>query len=409
MDKFLIFTGQKGTNEESSDDEDFGLDVSSMSIISSESSDSEFETFHKKDTMKLFMSGMESIRSQSMTALAESKKGQTEFFNKDESQLKLASEVLFDNLVVKRKKEDLNLKRELENMDTFECKYGDKSIIFFNAEKNYVKSTHGFLKVKPRLFLSILFRFLISNIEVGISLCLILNQVINGAFDNIFILGILFFLIIPETHRGSTKWWKVLFLCYLLKCSLKYVSKLFLLNWGSGVEGMIQSSAFESSFSFSLKYPINMIILIFGNVSYSSDVLMVVLIFFLTLVLESRGFSETKLFKYEDPGSCTARICLNENKNVIFNNYAKFLLYKNDIQNDWLHSYLKKYEKDRGKAILRNYSLDLIKQKIHLSLIYDIFRKEFNRHLMTYLKRTRNDLQKATTQNMDNFYWRNFS
>jgi hypothetical protein len=44
-----------------------------------------------------------------------------------------------------------------------------------------------------------------------------------------------------------------------------------------------------------------------------------------------------------------------------------------------------------------------------LSLIADVFRKEFNRHLMTYLKRTRNDLQKAIPENLDNFFWRNFS
>jgi hypothetical protein len=155
--------------------------------------------------------------------------------------------------------------------------------------------------------------------------------VINGAFDNIFILGILFFLILPETHRGSTKWWKLLFLCFLLKCSLKYVSKLFLLNWGQGIEGVVLTSEFEQSFSFSLHNPINMIILIFRNVSYSSDVIMVVMIFFLMLVLENKGFSETKLFEYEDPGSCTARICLNQNKNVIFNNEAKFLIYKNNL------------------------------------------------------------------------------
>lgn len=171
------------------------------------------------------------MRNSSSQALFESSKGQTEFFNKEDLSLKLASNVLFDNLTMKRKKEDLNLKRELENLDTFECKYGERSIIFFNVEKNYVKQTHGFLKVKFGTFFSMLMEFIVSNFELLISLCLILNQVINGAFDNIFILGVLFFLILPESHRGSTKWWKFLFLAFLLKCSLKYVSKLFLLNW----------------------------------------------------------------------------------------------------------------------------------------------------------------------------------
>jgi hypothetical protein len=127
------------------------------------------------------------------------------------------------------------------------------------------------------------------------------------------------------------------------------------------MEGVILNSDHEASFSFSLHNPINMIILIFGNVSYNSDVFMVVCIFLLTLVLENKGFSRTALFEYEDPGSCTARICLNEDKNLIFNSSAKFLMYKNSLQNDWLHSYLRKYESDRGRAILRNYSLDLIK------------------------------------------------
>ena len=129
----------------------------------------------------------------------------------------------------------------------------------------------------------------------------------------------------------------------------------------------------------------------------------------LTLVLQNKGFSQTMLFQYEDPGSCSARICLNQNKNTIFDSNAKFFMYKNTLQNEWLSNYLKKYEKDRGKLILRNYGLDLIKQKIHLSLIHDLFRKEFNRHLIVYLKRTRNDLYAALPDKITNFNWRNFS
>ena len=241
-----------------------------------------------------------------------------------------AADVLFQNLTVKRKKEDLNLKRELENMDTFECKYGDKSIIFFNVEKNYVKQTHGFLKVKPKLFFEMFLKYLLSNFELIISFCLILSQVINGAFDNIFILGVLFFMILPETHRGSTKWWKFLFLAFLMKCSLKYLSKLFILNLGGSLD-VNSILDFENILSFKLGNPVNMIILMFGGVNYNSDVFMVIMIFFLTMLLENKGFSETSLFKYEDPGSCTARICLNQNKNLIFNNKAKFLMYKNSL------------------------------------------------------------------------------
>lgn len=155
--------------------------------------------------------------------------------------------------------------------------------------------------------------------------------------------------------------------------------------------------------------PVNLINLVFGNFSYVRDVFMLVSIFVLNMVLEKKGFSETLQFEYEDPGSCTARICLNNDKHIIFDTNAKMIMYQNSLQNDWVVSYLKDYELSTGKPILRNYNLDLIKQRIHVRLIYDVFRKEFNRHLITYIKRTRNDHHHAMPENLTDFYWRNFS
>jgi len=136
---------------------------------------------------------------------------------------------------------------------------------------------------------------------------------------------------------------------------------------------------------------------------------MLVSIFLLNMILEKKGFSETLQFEYEDPGSCTTRLCLNNDKHIIFDTNSKMVMYENSLQNDWIVSYLKSYEQRTGKPILRNYNLDLIKQRIHVRLIYDVFRKEFNRHLITYIKRTRNDHHQAIPDNIRDFFWRNFS
>ena len=53
-------------------------------------------------------------------------KGLADFSNKEENQLNQASDILFGELVKDRKLENLDIKRELENADTFECKYGEK-------------------------------------------------------------------------------------------------------------------------------------------------------------------------------------------------------------------------------------------------------------------------------------------
>lgn len=70
------------------------------------------------------------------------------------------------------------------------------------------------------------------------------------------------------------------------------MSKLFLLNWGEILPGMVaNANSMTSGFNFSLKNPINVVILLFGNVDYGSDVFIVITIFMLTLVLQNKGFS----------------------------------------------------------------------------------------------------------------------
>jgi hypothetical protein len=46
MGRFLKITNQLNEGEEYSEDDDLGIDMSSMSIISSDSSESEFGAFH---------------------------------------------------------------------------------------------------------------------------------------------------------------------------------------------------------------------------------------------------------------------------------------------------------------------------------------------------------------------------
>lgn len=124
----------------------------------------------------------------------------------------------------------MNLRNQLENAEVFRCMYRHHNVMFFNIERNYLKESRGFFELKVKLLLEIMAKWLISNFEAVISLFLVMNQLISGAIDNFFILGILIFRILPEVHLGNSKWWRVMFITFLFKCTLKYTSYLFIIN-----------------------------------------------------------------------------------------------------------------------------------------------------------------------------------
>lgn len=394
--RFLHTTNQVNEEDEEDDDDDFmEADMSSLSVISSRSSESGYAQIRKTKRMSIF------LKKDFVTANDEDEsKVIDKLKNKEKKSLAKASNLIFNELIAQRERgqDDLFLKKELENMDTFECKYGKRRIVFFNLETNFLKKTKGFMKVSLRLILGCLIKFLISNFEIVVSIALLVHQLMHGAFENLIILGILFFFILTEVHRGYNYWWRILFFCFLIKCFCKYSSKIY-------IEG--QNGDADKQFNF--YQPMNILLLLFGNVEYITDVFCLILIFFLLQILKRKGFAHQRMFEYEDPGSCTARIILNEYKVDIYDNEAKFLMYKNELQNAYLLEKLKRMERKDTLGTYRNYRLDLIKQRIYLSILHDLFKKEFMNQMIIYLKRTRNDMLKATKENINHFMWRNFS
>ena len=62
---------------------------------------------------------------------------------------------------------------KLTTVEQFDCSFGIHNISFTNVSNDIVKKTKGFTTIKPRRFISMLSRFLITNFEVIVSCILI--------------------------------------------------------------------------------------------------------------------------------------------------------------------------------------------------------------------------------------------
>ena len=415
MEKFLEKTNQvyqvakDSSDEDKKSDSDQSLRIPSLTSIErgeDESfSDENGDTSRERvDSMrltniakrKLMTSVADSIfRNRGFSRLGRSSRKRDEGLEmKDKEMLRKATDVLMDGICRKREEENLNLMKMLENTNTFECTYGKRKIMFFNLETNYMRMTRGMLSFKWSVLFKLLFRWVMSNYEMIVSIILIINQIIIGAFENFIILGILFFFILPEVSYGFSRWWKIIYLLFLIKCCCKYLSLIYL------IQDQTNHDHFEMS------NPINVLILLFGDTRFMPDVYCLILIFFLLQLLKSTGVDDKRLIDFEDTGSCTARLVVNSKKDTIYTDKSNMLLYKNDLQSQYV---LKRLKRKQENVSLRNFKFDLIKQKIHLGLLSEVFRKEFTKHMITYLKRTRNNIFKASKKNRESFHWRNFS
>ena len=218
---------------------------------------------------------------------------QVEESTKDKSDLKKASNLLHSILLHDTKAEELN-KAENEFML---CNFGLYRVKFFNLSKNMVKESSGYQVLRLSILIKMISQFLTTRLEYVVALSIIFLQIYIGGLENFFIIGIIFFCILIETHHGSSKWWTFLFNIYLAKCTVAYMH-----------ENLFSQSSGEAKKHSEGRFLYSVMMLLIGTPDYAVDAFILISIFMLNQVLRMRGFSESYLVEFEDPGSCIARV-----------------------------------------------------------------------------------------------------
>lgn len=308
-----------------------------------------------------------------------------------------ASNILLERLTNDSERK-FSITSEMKNVDSFECAFGDMRVIFYDVSNNFINETNGYVTLKLMVILTLVYRSIITNLEMVASIIIIFMQVINGALENVIVLGIVFFLILAESSRGNARWWRVLYIIIMAKCTIKFMAFLFMKDLRN------------SSKDFSIINPLNPMIVIFGTLNYQSDIFCLLLIFVLLQVLSIRGFSERKAMSFEDPGTAISRLLLSRSLNRVFDDPTKHIMCQNNIENEFIMKNTEMAESLGKKSTKRVfYKLDFIKQRIQGTVLQEYFRKEFIKNLKIYTKRVRNDIFWASEENIDSFQWRNFS
>lgn len=220
-----------------------------------------------------------------------------EYEKKDEEDLRLGANLLFSILNQERKASD----NSYLDSEVMICNFGSQRVEFFNLKNNITKRSRGLQKLSLRLILRLITELLLSRLELIVSFLIIFIQIYKGGIENFFILGIIFFLILIETHHGSSKWWNLIFYIYLVKCTIVYIVHNFNKQFANG----------KISFDSPILVFFSTIMEVFmGTPMYEFDAVCMLSVFILNQVLKLRGYSEKYLIEYEDPGSCIARVRL---------------------------------------------------------------------------------------------------
>jgi hypothetical protein len=220
---------------------------------------------------------------------------EVEYEKKDEDDLRLGANLLFSILNQERKASD----NSYLDSEVMICNFGSQRVEFFNLKNNITKRSRGLQKLSLRLIVRLITELLLSRLELIVSFLIIFIQIYKGGIENFFILGIIFFLILIETHHGSSKWWNLIFYIYLVKCTIVYIVHNFNKQFANG----------KISFDSHVLVFFSTIMEVFmGTPMYEFDAVCMLSVFILNQVLKLRGYSEKYLIEYEDPGSCIARV-----------------------------------------------------------------------------------------------------
>lgn len=214
--------------------------------------------------------------------------------DKLDEDLVAAAEILLDNILkdknIFQRTSVGSFNSEFKKKGFVKCKYGRLKVILYNISNDQLFKTKGFNVINWKIIFIFALRVLKANLEFIYAFAIILIQVKYGGLFNLFLIGIIIFMILVEQERGKTFWWKTLYIIYLF---ITLTRRLIMLDENFAAQkNKIEFFFGSNDSSLLLIGPIMMIMFLIEN-------------------LKKKGFADSSMSGFENQGGAIARLILN--------------------------------------------------------------------------------------------------
>jgi hypothetical protein len=274
-----------------------------------------------------------------------------------------------------------NYKLEFKKRGSLNCMFGKMKVILYNIQDDDISKTVGFNIVRFRIILSYITRALVSNSEYVISFALIAIHVTYGGLFNTVIIGIIIFTIFVEETSGRAFWWKILYIIYLA---------LIIFKRTSGLLGLSNGSLYMN--------------FLFSDIQH--DVLCIILVMYMIEFLKKYGVDNKAAVDMENPAVALARLTINQDFEDMIDRICQDEIKKNESLNLYLSSNM---SMNVTNISLKDFKMICIKQVIRNYSELKKFKNNFLHYTQNLMKVMKYDLLKYGGNQLDNFFFRNFS
>jgi hypothetical protein len=296
--------------------------------------------------------------------------------------LKAAAEILYKAITVSQ---GINLtgvrldqiKAHLMKKGLIIAKFGKQKIALFNVHEESFTQTHGYVVLKVRSFLNLLWNFCSSNSVVIVFWTIAVVSCINGSAFSVIILGILLFAVLIEETYGNLMWWRVLNILYLIKLITQMLSRE-----RPGIAYFMMGG------------------------SIWLDIVQMVLTNVVMFQHKKTGFDDNHLMRIEDMGSCAVRLLVNDD---FFNFIDRSLSTHQRMCNELSAYIVRKLEPEVSLDLLRGIKSTCTYLIVKLHHEIDTFKAEANTAAVQFFRRIKEDCYINTMGKSSEFLWRNFS
>lgn len=305
---------------------------------------------------------------------------------KDLDSLRLSADLLFQNLLIDRRKDNTNsldtFKKAQRNKGYIICMHRSTKAFVHNITSDFLAETQGLDRFRKSIFLIYLWRTITANLEIPIAFYIIYNHVMYGGLINIFTLGAIIFLILVEEYLGRGSWWNIIYIINLT---------------------MI---VFERLASDSNWIDIAYLEVLFGDMTNETRLLSVLLLMPLTEQLKNKGFFDKSMNEFESPGQALARLVINNDIHNIVDRLCSRESKKDYLSTDLL---LQEAQKKMNMIDFARLKLEVIKYHVLNYKIVDNFKELFYPELHLLMLRMKNEIYFVLPRNLKSFLYRNFS
>jgi hypothetical protein len=352
------------------------------------------DPFEKKDPQAYdghdFQSGLFAMITGTSPAEQDQKQGEATH-SKSRHSLMVAADILAKAVQHRLSEESIHsldaYKLEFARCGFVKCNFGRMQVLLYNTHFDYLSETKGFNEFRLRIILGYTMRMLVANSEYIVSCALICIHIWVGGFSNILLIGIIVFTTFIEETLGRSFWWRILYCCYLFMTLIKQV--------------------YDSS-AFLLRHE-KIVIWAFGRLNKEAmipDTLCILLVMYMIEFLKKYGVDNKSAIDFENPGQAIARLAVNNDFSNMVERLTAEDVRKKELFNNYLDSSL-----NFNNAIICKMDLKMMMVKVLIKNYTHLiqFTKEFIVSAQKLLKSVRFDVTRVRPQDLDSFFYRNFS